>query len=192
MTAPDLLSVAAHHEAGHAVAAVMRGGSELTSVSVDRDRPGHGIAWSRLHLWDRPFVIWAGPWAEARMLVLGALEDLPVHAPGLWWDVSAHHVGSTVGRHLRSVGVQASGHQLRHFAGTSWYRASGHDLLATAALLRHASVKTTMTYAGLDPTRGAEIVQAVGLPGLHMPLPGGAGPVELGEPGLRLIREGAS
>ncbi len=66
-----------------------------------------------------------------------------------------------VGTHLKSCGVNASAHQLRHFAGTSWYRASGHDLLTTATLLRHANVQTTQRYAQLDPTRPTEVVNAV-------------------------------
>ncbi len=65
MTA-NLRRVAAFHEAGHAVAAVMRGGSTLTSVSLDEQVHGAGITWSRAHVWDQAFIIWAGPWAEAR------------------------------------------------------------------------------------------------------------------------------
>jgi hypothetical protein len=54
------------HEAGHAVAAVMRGGSSLTSVSLDEHLHGAGMTWSRALVFDQPFLIWAGPWAEAR------------------------------------------------------------------------------------------------------------------------------
>lgn len=56
----------AFHEAGHAVAAVMRGGSSLTSVSLDEHRQGEGMTSFRASVFDQPFVVWAGPWAEAR------------------------------------------------------------------------------------------------------------------------------
>ena len=66
----------AHHEAGHAVAAVARGG-ELVDVFLGTaywsivdstaDTPGgtvHRAAWAA-----QPFVTFAGPWAEARWTV---------------------------------------------------------------------------------------------------------------------------
>ena len=60
-------SVAAHHEAGHAVAATMRGGSTLTSVSLS---PEHGTGITSFHAkpFDGPFITYAGLWAEARYL----------------------------------------------------------------------------------------------------------------------------
>jgi len=68
-----------------------------------------------------------------------------------------------VSRYLRSIGVDATAHTLRHYAGTTWYRASGHDLLTTAALLRHKDVSTTQVYARVDDERPTEVVHAVGL-----------------------------
>lgn len=53
-----LRPVAAHHEAGHAVAAVMRGGY-FTQCTVDPPET-HVLAW------DRPFCFFAGMWAQAR------------------------------------------------------------------------------------------------------------------------------
>lgn len=96
----------------------------------------------------------------AHPAILEALAVMPIRN-GLWWDCQARHVSLIVGTHLKSCGVNASAHQLRHFAGTSWYRASGHDLLTTATLLRHANVQTTQRYAQLDPTRPTEVVNAV-------------------------------
>ena len=57
--------LAAIHEAGHAVAAVMRGDSTLTSVSLS-ERHGEGITWSNGKPFDSGFSAYAGPWAEAR------------------------------------------------------------------------------------------------------------------------------
>ncbi|CAM3829609.1 M50 family metallopeptidase [Tsukamurella strandjordii] len=65
-THADQLDLAAHHEAGHAMAAVMRGGSSLRAASIDLDRPGHGLTRFRSAQWDFGFIAYAGPWAEAR------------------------------------------------------------------------------------------------------------------------------
>ena len=96
----------------------------------------------------------------AHEFIAQALLALPIR-DGLWWKCSANHVSVTVAEHLRASGVNATGHRLRHFAGTEWYRASGHDLLTTARLLRHVSVRTSQVYAQLDPTRPAEVVAAM-------------------------------
>lgn len=124
----------------------------------------------------------------AHPLILRALDEVPIR-DDLWWTVTPSTMSTSVGRFLRSVGVDATAHQLRHFAGTSWYRASGHDLLATAALLRHKNVKTTQVYAQLDPTRTSAVVHAVGLKGLHDDSPP---PPAAARPALRLVREDAS
>lgn len=98
----------------------------------------------------------------AHPAVLAALADLPIR-DGLWWTVKPATLSTQVGRHLRVCGVQGGAHRLRHYAGTAFYRASGHDLLVTARLLRHVKVDTTMIYAQLDPVRPAEVVNAVPL-----------------------------
>lgn len=102
--------------------------------------------------------------------VLAALSVLPIDSDGVWWHATPGHVSRTVSEFLRAQGIQASAHQLRHFAGTSWYRASGHDLLTTARLLRHANVATSQIYAQLDPVRPAAVVDLVQVPGQRSPL----------------------
>lgn len=124
----------------------------------------------------------------AHPLILRALDDVPIR-DDLWWTISPGTLSTVVGRFLRSVGGDASAHQLRHFAGISWYRASGRDLLATAALLRHHNVKTTQVYAQLDPTRTAEVINAVGLAGLDVEPTPPATPASFARPALRLVRE---
>lgn len=91
-----------------------------------------------------------------------ALATLPIRN-GLWWSVNPGTLSQQVNRHLRAVGVRGTAHGLRHTAGTEFYRASGADILATAALMRHAKVDTTMVYAKLNPDRPAEVVRAIGL-----------------------------
>jgi integrase len=94
--------------------------------------------------------------------VAAALAALPIR-DGQWWEVSPQHVSREVSVFLASCGIRATAHQMRHYAGTAWYKASGHDLLATAQLLRHANVATSQTYAQLDPVRPAEVVGLVRL-----------------------------
>lgn len=98
----------------------------------------------------------------AHTLIVDALAHLP-QSGGRWWTCSASQVSREVSLYLTSVGVRATGHQLRHSAATSWYRASGHDLLTTSRLLRHQSVSSTQVYAQIDPTRPAEVVRRVTL-----------------------------
>jgi integrase/recombinase XerD len=95
--------------------------------------------------------------------ILTALAVLPVSGDGLWWDCGPRHVSVLVGKHLRGSGVDATAHQLRHLAGTMWIRASGHDLLTTSRLLRHATVQSTQVYAALDVGRPAAVINAVQL-----------------------------
>lgn len=65
MATDELRTITAHHEAGHAVAAVLRGGSSLTSVTLS-EAHGEGITWGRHKPADSSFFAYAGPWAEAR------------------------------------------------------------------------------------------------------------------------------
>jgi integrase/recombinase XerC len=59
-------------------------------------------------------------------------------------------VSQLAGEHLRSCGIPASLHQLRHYFGTTLYRESGHDLRLTQELLGHANMATTAVYADWD------------------------------------------
>src|SRR5690242_3563390 len=66
----------AHHEAGHAVAAVARGGTlhsidlgyvDWFSDDTSRDRPA--TTHHSSEKWNYPFITFAGPWAEAMWTV---------------------------------------------------------------------------------------------------------------------------
>lgn len=54
------------HEAGHAVACLMRGGGTFTSVTIEPTAEYLGCTFMRLRQWDGEFTSYAGPWAEAR------------------------------------------------------------------------------------------------------------------------------
>lgn len=58
-------SITAHHEAGHAMAAVMRG-AQLHYVSITADGDSLGFTHFTGKCCDRAFITYAGPWAEAR------------------------------------------------------------------------------------------------------------------------------
>lgn len=75
----------AHHEAGHAVAAVMRGGvvhhiklGDSTDAGlIDPDRESVGVTRHTSTRNNQPFVAFAGPWAEWRVRSqLGEAEEM--------------------------------------------------------------------------------------------------------------------
>lgn len=91
------------------------------------------------------------------------LATLPIRN-GLWWSVTPSTVSIETNAFLHSCGIAATAHRLRHWSGTAWYEASGHDLLTTQRLLRHVDVSNTQVYADVDPTRPAEVAALVSLP----------------------------
>lgn len=99
----------------------------------------------------------------AHPAVVEALAVLPIRN-GLWWSMRPSSVSMAVNEHLRAAGVPGTAHGLRHTAGTAWLRASGHDLLTTSVLLRHATVSSTQIYTLLDPVRAGEVARSVVLP----------------------------
>lgn len=100
----------------------------------------------------------------AHPYIIACLTALPVRPDGLWWTESPKWVRICIAKHFRSLGIEATGHRLRHYAGTTWYRESGHDLLITAELMRHASVMSTQIYTQFDVSRTAEVARGVALP----------------------------
>lgn len=70
----ERLQKTAHHEAGHAVAVVLRGGELLELFFVDPDFADetvtrNGITRHRTLYEHQPFVTFAGPWAEATWMI---------------------------------------------------------------------------------------------------------------------------
>ena len=77
--------------------------------------------------------------------------------PGRVDHVRANTVSQRCNRYLHGVGVTESLHQLRHWFGTSTYRAS-QDIRLTQELLGHSSPTTTALYAAWNPDRAAGVV----------------------------------
>lgn len=94
--------------------------------------------------------------------IIRALAAVPIRN-GLWWTITPGTLSAAVNRHLHGCGIAGTAHSLRHFAGTAWYRASGHDLLTTATLMRHVNVDTTTIYAKISPERPGEVARSVTL-----------------------------
>jgi integrase/recombinase XerD len=62
--------------------------------------------------------------------------------------VTASAVSALLSRHFRRLGIEATGHQLRHTFGTELARRMKGNLVATAAVMGHESTQTTMGYVG--------------------------------------------
>lgn len=88
-------------------------------------------------------------------LVLANLQAAGMPRSGPLWQTATGlpMTGQTLsqqgGAFMRSCGVDASMHQLRHWFGTKTYQAC-QDLLATAGLMGHSNMATTQGYAAFD------------------------------------------
>lgn len=67
-------------------------------------------------------------------------------------------IGSYIARHFRSVGVDATAHQLRHWYATRLW-ALTHDTVLCQQLMRHADLRTFSVYADFDRGAAAEVVR---------------------------------
>lgn len=79
-------------------------------------------------------------------------HDEPIKA----WSVS-HKAAD----YLRSCGIDATIHQLRHRFATAVYQTSGRDLRTTQELLRHATPLSTAIYTWVDPADASQAVNAL-------------------------------
>lgn len=86
--------------------------------------------------------------------VFPRLDGRPGHA-------TADSVSSTCNRFLHGLGIKETLHSLRHWYGTKFYEASGHDLRATQEGMRHASISSTVGYTWISQGRIADAVQAI-------------------------------
>lgn len=59
-------------------------------------------------------------------------------------------LSTVANEYLKTLGITATMHQLRHRCGSRVYDESGGDLLLTQRVLRHASVQSTQIYAERD------------------------------------------
>lgn len=70
-------------------------------------------------------------------------------------------VGRKVSEHLRSLGIEATCHQLRHSFGTELARTTEGNLILVARLMGHGDVSTTMGYIGWSGGAGAAAIKGM-------------------------------
>ncbi|MCV7176136.1 hypothetical protein [Mycolicibacterium sphagni] len=132
MTAPpaEERRLTAQHEAGHAVAALLRGGGDLVSVTIEPTAKYAGHTGFRSKVFDSAFITYAGPWAEARCQWPDGLDLESEDDDGLTFD------DYVMGAWLRNpddwadyeaacaADVTAFGYpaDLLHFRETAWCR----------------------------------------------------------------------
>ena len=87
-----------------------------------------------------------------------AFDEWRPTSTGRMWTVQPLTVTVAVAKHLRSVGVDATCHQLRHRFGSQFYRAS-RDLRLTQAVMGHSTSATTEIYTAFDD-RGLDVVDS--------------------------------
>ena len=89
-----------------------------------------------------------------------SLRVLPMPRTGLLFDPRPWKVCHTVNNYLHRLGIDATGHQLRHWYGTECYRAS-HDLRLVQELMGHSSPSTTAIYTLLDMSAAVPVVNGL-------------------------------
>jgi integrase/recombinase XerC len=71
-------------------------------------------------------------------------------------------VGNAIGHYLHDLGINATGHQLRHWFGSEVY-ANTHDIRVTQELLGHSSPTTTAGYVAYSHVDAAAAVASLRL-----------------------------
>lgn len=72
-------------------------------------------------------------------------------------------VSRYIGKYLRSVGVEATAHRLRHLFGTTVWQQT-KDLRLTQETMRHADPRTTAGYTAFDRQEASRVVRSLRLP----------------------------
>lgn len=94
------------------------------------------------------------------------LALLPLPVSGYLWPSEGSHVTAkrvmrSINAYLRSIGVRATGHQLRHRFAGKFYEASGFDLRATQEVLGHLSPVHTALYTAWSMDRAGVAVAQI-------------------------------
>lgn len=116
-----------------------------------------------------PMLRVVGKGGKERLVPLAAETETALHCYGVprrgplfpnrqGWPLLAHTVSCYISRYLHSLDIDATGHQGRHWFGSSFYQAT-RDLRACQELLGHSSVATTQVYTAFAPA--AETMSAV-------------------------------
>lgn len=91
-----------------------------------------------------------------------ALRALPLPRAGRLWHVTEKTVSQKTNAFLRSLDIDATAHQLRHWFGTEAYRSS-RDIRMVQELMGHESPVTTAGYARVVMDDAAPVVGSLSL-----------------------------
>lgn len=69
-------------------------------------------------------------------------------------------ISTYIARYYRSVGLEATAHQGRHWLATTVW-AETHDILVVKDVMRHADVKTSQIYTAFDQQATADVVRGL-------------------------------
>jgi len=83
----------------------------------------------------------------------------PKHGPIV--GVTEGTVGQKIAAHLRSLGIEATAHKLRHTFGTELARATEGNVILIATLMGHSDIATSMGYIGWAGGPSADAVAAM-------------------------------
>lgn len=81
--------------------------------------------------------------------------------PGRLVNVSPATVSLKISAHLRSLGIEATAHQLRHTFGTELARSTEGNVILISKLMGHEDISTSMRYVGWAGGPGADAVAAM-------------------------------
>lgn len=87
------------------------------------------------------------------------LRRAPKHGPIV--GVTEGTVGQKIAAHLRSLGIEATAHKLRHTFGTELARATEGNVILIAKMMGHEDISTSMGYIGWSGGPGAAAIGAM-------------------------------
>lgn len=83
---------------------------------------------------------------------------------GLAGQLNPWSISQRANVYLRSEGIDATLHQLRHWYGTNLYQSSGRDLRVTQEGMRHRTPVSTAIYTWIDPGAITDAVTGLTMP----------------------------
>lgn len=88
------------------------------------------------------------------------LRALPMPRVGRLWPSSPKYVSMRTNAFLRSLDIDATAHQLRHWFGTTTYRQC-RDIRLVQALMGHDSIQTTWQYIEVAMAEAGPVVESL-------------------------------
>lgn len=77
---------------------------------------------------------------------------------GRYFPLTPDGIGRRISRHLRALGIDATGHQFRHTFGTQIARLSRGNMILLGRLMGHENPATSLGYAGWDGGEAGTVI----------------------------------